>query len=320
VLYRFFDSLGKHATLFLASGVFIGFAVPPLAHSARPLLLPAMIIPLTLALVRIDWGALAGYGRNPLLLFGVLAWLLFASPVLTWCAAAALGVPAGLNEGLTLMAASAPIFSGAALALILGLDAALAIVVIVLATALVPFTLPTLVLTLLGLQLEIGLAAFMLRLAAIVGGAFAAAWIVRRCVRADALRRHGRLLDGVSVALLVVFAIAIMDGLTAYAFARPGFVIGATLAAFAANLLLQMFGALAFLRLGLQRALTVGLLSGNCNMGLVLVALADKASFEVLVFFGVAQVPMYMLPALLAPLYRRLTGRGAPAAAAPRTP
>jgi BASS family bile acid:Na+ symporter len=43
-------------------------------------------------------------------------------------------------------------------------------------------------------------------------------------------------------------------------------------------------------------------------MGLVLVTLADKAEFDVILYFAVAQIPMYVLPGLLTPLYRRLLG------------
>ncbi len=78
-------------------------------------------------------------------------------------------------------------------------------------------------------------------------------------------------------------------------------------AAFAANLALQAAGALIFGPTGISRALTLGLASGNRNMGLVL---ADKADFDVVVFFAVGQLPMYILPALLRPLYRRLMRSG----------
>ena len=64
------------------------------------------------------------------------------------------------------MSASSPIVSNIAIALFVGLDAALAAVVVVFATALVPFTLPPLALALLDLELAIGLPAFMARLAA----------------------------------------------------------------------------------------------------------------------------------------------------------
>ena len=49
-------------------------------------------------------------------------------------------------------------------------------------------------------------------------------------------------------------------------------------------------------RLGVERV---------TGVGLVLVALRDGAPFEVTVFFALAQIPMYMLPALLTPVYRR---------------
>jgi BASS family bile acid:Na+ symporter len=146
----------------------------------------------------------------------------------------------------------------------------------------------------------------MLRLVLIVGGAFAAALLIRRVVPRQKLEANARMLDGASVATLVMFALAIMDGVTAVALARPGYVVLVTLSAFGANVILQSLGTLAALRLGMRSAITVGLLTGNCNMGLVMVALADKADFDVIVFFAMAQIPMYMLPAVLRPIYRRL--------------
>ena len=133
-----------------------------------------------------------------------------------------------------------------------------------------------------------------------------AAMALRRLVPREKLEANARMLDGASVATLVMFALAIMDGVTAVALARPGYVVLVTLSAFCANILLQCLGTLASLRLGMRSAITVGLMTGNCNMGLVMVALADKADFDVIVFFAMAQIPMYMLPALLRPVYRRL--------------
>lgn len=305
-LHRVLDYLGQHATLFLAAGVLIGLFVPPLAALARPMLIPGLLIPLIIALLRLDWAALAAYARRPGLVALITAGLLLASPVLMWLVLKVFSLPPALAQALTLMAAASPIVSGAAISLILGLDAALAVVVIVATTALIPFTLPTVALALLGLRIGIDLPTFMLRLALLVGGAFAAALALRRLVPRHKLDANARMLDGVSVATLVMFAIAIMDGVTAVALARPGYVVLVTVAAFCANLLLQCLGTLAALRLGMRSAVTMGLMTGNCNMGLVMVALADKADFDVIVFFAMAQIPMYMLPALLGPVYRRL--------------
>ena len=130
---------------------------------------------------------------------------------------------------------------------------------------------------------------------------------------AATLAARRELIDGLAVVNLVVFAIAIMDGVTAFALERPGYAVLATAFAFAFNVALQAAGWLAFRATARVTALTAGLVSGNCNMGLVLVALSGHAGVEVTTFFALAQLPMYMLPALLEPLYRRLaTGQPPP--------
>jgi BASS family bile acid:Na+ symporter len=306
---RVLGFLGRYATRFLAGGLLLGIVFPPLATLAKPLLVPTLLIPLTLALVRLDWRAMAAYRQRPKLAAALLVWLLAVSPLLVWLVTTwlqAFGLPAGLRQALVLMAASSPIVSSVAIALLVGLDATLAIVAVLLATALVPFTLPLMALALLGLTLDIGVGAFMMRL-----GLFIAAWMLRRWIPESVLAARTDVLDGLTVVNLLLFGLAIMDGVTVYALERPAYVGLAILAAFAFNLLLQAAGAIAFGRLPRRAALTVGLLSGNCNMGLVLVALQGKAEFEVTIFFALAQVPMYVLPALLEPVYRRLLRREA---------
>ncbi|MEK9645400.1 MAG: hypothetical protein VW547_07625, partial [Alphaproteobacteria bacterium] len=71
-------------------------------------------------------------------------------------------------------------------------------------------------------------------------------------------------------------------------------------------------GALPFLGLGRREALTIGLVTGNTNLGLVMVTLADRASPELVAVFVLGQVPMYFLPVIALPLYRRLMRDNAP--------
>ena len=301
--------LGRHATLFMAGGVLLGLVVPPLASIAKPLLVPTLLIPLTLALVRLDWSAIAAWRHRAGTAASLIVWLLGVSPILVWAATTplvALGFPEPLRQALVLMAASSPIVSSVPIALIVGLDAALAIVAVLLSTALVPLTLPPLSAALIDVTLSMGLGAFMLRLGLLVGSAFLAAWAIRKLVPKQKLATQRELLDGLTVINMVLFGLAIMDGVTAYALARPVYVVTALLAAYVFNLALQAAGYAAFRRLGRRDALTVALVSGNCNMGLVLVALEGRASFDVTVFFALAQIPMYTLPALLTRLYRRI--------------
>ena len=124
--------------------------------------------------------------------------------------------------------------------------------------------------------------------------------------RADWLRARARQVDGLFVLLMLVFAVGIMDGVTEVILSRPGHAALWLGAAFVANPALQILGALVFSGLGRRRALTVGLLSGNCNMGVLLAALPPGGNFDIVLFFALAQIPMFMLPALMTPAYRRL--------------
>lgn len=297
--------LGRNGSRVIALGVFIGLLLPPLAALLRPLLVPAIIGPFLIALLRLDWHQLGRHARGPAAAGASLAWLLLVLPVLVHLAISPLSLPPALHTGMVLMGAAPPLMASANIALMLGLDAALAVFVTVLATALMPFTLPPIALHLLDVTIDIRLGELMARLGLIVGGCFAAAWALRRFLPASFALRHADALDGLAVIGLLVFAIAIMDGVTAMLLEQPAFVLGCALAAYGLNLALQALGALAFAWRGLRPALTMGLCSGNANLGILLAALADRAAFELVVFVAMAQFPIYTLPVVQRSLYQR---------------
>ncbi len=111
--------------------------------------------------------------------------------------------------------------------------------------------------------------------------------------------------------MLLTFGIAVMDGVTARLLADPATVLVFVAAAFAVNIVMQLLGAAAFLWLGRQAALSIGLTSGYRNMGLMLVLTAGIAGPDMALFVAMAQLPMYMLPALMHPLYRRVIAAAA---------
>ena len=314
LLWRPLDYMGRHATKFLFGGVLVGLLVPPLASLLRPGLVVFLLLPLSLSLMRLDWSAFQAYARRPLLFVPIIIFLLLVCPLLMFAALTPLGLPRPLMEAIVLMSAAPPVTATVAFALILGLDAALAVIVMVIATALVPFTLPPLALLLLNIEVKMSLVEFKGRLALMVGFAFAAALLAHWKLPPGWLKKNQRLMDGSSVLALVLFAIAIMDGVAVKLMAQPGYVLLATASAFIANLTLQALGYAVgrfVFRFGQAAALTLGILTGNCNMGLVMVSLADRAVFDMVVFFAMGQLPMYMLPGLLRPLYRRVAARPA---------
>lgn len=297
--------LGRHGSRLIALGVLLGLTVPPLASLMRPLLIVTIVGPFLIALIRLDWRRLGRQLGRPAETGLMVAWLLLLSPLLVHAAILPLGLPPAIHAGIVLMATAAPLMASGNLAFMLGLDAALAVVVTLCATALMPFTLPPIALHLLGVELDMAVGELMLRLGAVVGGCFAVAWVLRRLLPAGFTERHAEPLDGLAVLGLLLFGVAIMDGVTALILERPWFVLSCALAIYALNLCLQAFGALLFVWRPRAEALTLGLCSGNRNLGLLLAALADEASAELFVFVAVAQLPIYTLPALQRPLYRR---------------
>jgi BASS family bile acid:Na+ symporter len=240
----------------------------------------------------------------------VVAWLMVATPILVAVVAGTLPLPPGLVTAMVLSAAGPCIMSAPAICLLLGLDGALALVVMVLVHLLAPVTVPPLALGLVGVTLDIGMAELTLRLAGFVLGAAAAAEVIRRLVGRERMRAHADAVNGFNMLVLVVFAIAIMDGVTEAALAEPQRVLVYLAAALAFNAGLQALGWLAFRWAGAPAALAVGFMTGNRNMGLMWAALGADTPIAVTLYFAVAQLPMYIFPALQARPYRRWTRGG----------
>lgn len=298
--------VGRHGKAVLAAGIFLGLAVPALAALFRPLLTPSVVALLAFTLMRMDWGMLAGHFRRPRPAMLLVVWLLAASPALMALATRLAGLPEGLAAAMLLWAASPPLIAAPALATLLGLDGALALVGTALATFAMPLTLPPLALLLAGIDVGLDLGPLFLRLALLTFGALALAILGRWIFGAAAITRHPGRIDGAIVLTLLAFAVAAMDGITEQAMAEPLRVGGFVLAAFAANLSFQVLGALAFSRLPRRTALALGVTSGNRNLAVLVGSLGAAAPPDVFLYFAVGQLPIYLLPGLLAPIYRRL--------------
>jgi len=194
-------------------------------------------------------------------------------------------------------------------ALILGLDGALAAVGTVLATLLLPITLTPIVLLLSDTGLRVDLGAFLLRVTLVVGAPFALAAVLRAMVGTARLRRNDALLGGLNVVLLVIFAIAVMDGVTARLLADPAYIGGLLLVACIAAAILHAAAFAAFVWAGARTAFNAAVMSGNRNMGLMLAVTAGTAGEAFSLYAGIAQIPMYFAPLLLSPFVQRSTIR-----------
>jgi BASS family bile acid:Na+ symporter len=309
VLASALQALSRHAAGVLAIGIFAGLALPDLAGYMRPLLPPAVAGLLFLALLRIDWQELARHLSRPLRGALLCAWFLIATPVIVWLAVTGFDVDGGLATALILAAACPPIVSGPAMALLLRLDAPLMLISVVSASLLAPFTIVAVSSQLIGVDLRIDAMQLFVRLAVLIGGCVLSALIVRRLLGRARLTRMQNPFDAASVLLLLIFAVAIMDGVSGLLAQDPRHVLRFIVAAFVANILLQLIGTTVTVAMGRRPALTVGFASGNRNMGLLLAVLPADSAPDALLFFALAQLPIYMLPAVLGPAYRRWLAR-----------
>lgn len=281
--------------------------VAPLAAAMREVVTPAVALLMTLVLLRIDPAQILAWMRRPGMVLFLSAWVLFVCPLLAFAATRAVGLDGPLGAGVVLVAASCAVTSAPAFARLVGLDAEISLIVAVATTALLPFTAPPLALGLLGLDLALSVGGLMLRLGLIIGLPALLALLLRHWAGAARLERVARPLDGSAVLVLVVFAFGVMDGVQARLLADPLWVAGGVLAAFAGNMGLNALTALALWPvLDRRTALTAGMLAGNRNQAVFLAVLPAAADHNLLLFFALGQIPMFVGPFVLKPIYARL--------------
>lgn len=307
MLSKTIAALSRRAPLLLALGVLVGLAAPGLAELARPLLAPSVWILLSLSALRVDPGRSIAHLRRPVAFLGTLAWMLLITPIL--CALLLQlfpGLSEGLLTGLVLMAGAAPLMSTPSLAQILGLDDALAMLVMMAATILCPFTLPLIALHVLGLDLGIDAVAWSLHLTLFTGSALAVAFLARWILKAERIDAAKAPLDLAIVTLLIVFAIAIMDGIALRLVQETLYIVSVIGIAFLAYLCLILSGWAAGSTFGKGVGRSVGFITANRNVGIILAVLPAGAHPDIVLYFAIWQMPMYIMPALLGPVYRRV--------------
>ena len=287
----------------LALGVLLGLVCPALADLARPLM-PATIFLIVLGtLLRIDGEAVVAALRRPSLSVLLPAIVMVGCPLMIGAAGRAVGLAPELALAIVLAVSAPPSSGTAAVARMLGLDGAVPLVVTVLSMVLAPVTIPLLAGWFGGL--EISAFELALRLALLIGSAEGLAFLLRRHA-APALAAHGDVVDGIIIAALLVFAVATMAGIRAQIAADVPAATLCVALAFACNVALQIAGAV-LLPGTLPERLTVGLILGNRNVGLVWSALGAAASPRMALYFAATQFPIYILPRLIETLIGRDT-------------
>jgi BASS family bile acid:Na+ symporter len=300
--------IGRHGTLLVAASIFVGLAVPPLAAAFKPILGETIILLLTLSFLRVDPAELRRHWARPGLIAAASAWTMLVVPAALGVLFLRLGIGErmpGLYFILVLQSSAPVLMSLPALAALIGLDVALTLSCLIATTVIAPVSASFYTHLFLGAALvspiELGI-----KLALMIAGTALAATLIRYFAGRAWIEAQRERIDGLSVLAMFMFAAAVTDGVTAHFLADPLLVIGLAALAFAVALALIAITAAVFWRAGRARALAIGLIAGNRNVGLMLAATGFMVPDVSWLYFALAQFPIYLLPHLLKPLSRRL--------------
>ncbi|MGB8122367.1 MAG: Na+-dependent transporter [Pseudolabrys sp.] len=304
--------LGRQGTRAIAALVFIGIVVPPIGNVLKPFVTEAIFLLLCISFMRVDISALHDHLRRPGIILAATGWTTLAVPLIFGVSC----LVAGLDQhspdlflGLMLQAVASPMMAAPALLTLMGLDSTLVLITLVTSTAAVPLTAAMFAYAFFGAALTISPLTLGLKLFAILAGSMFVATVTRRVVGASAIKRHREVIDGVNILFLLVFVSAVMGTVAGSFFNGPVEAIELTLLAFAVFFALLGLTTLIFSGLGRERALMIGLMVSQRNMGLMLAATDGVLPGLTWFYFALCQFPIYLTPQLLKPIVRKLLCR-----------
>lgn len=308
-------AIGRRGTEGFALSILLGLALPQFAASARPLLPVTIFCFMVIVFVRADLAIIGGLLRRPAKLAAACLWLVAAPVALSLATIALLGrtdMDPGLLLGLAILGAAPPIMSSPAVAILYGFEPSLIIAAVLAITVASPLVAPVLVDFIAGAAVPLDRSVLMMRMLIFVVGGMAVAMALRRFLGKERVVALKAEFDGFGVVMYLVFAIAAMDGVTAAAFATPGFVGGSIALVFALSAIGLVAGLVALRFAGPTDRFMLGYGAAQRNMGLIVAALGAGVPDRAFLFFALAQFPIYLMPWLLKPLARKVAARGRP--------
>jgi BASS family bile acid:Na+ symporter len=138
----------------------------------------------------------------------------------------------------------------------------------------------------------------------------AVAYGIRRIAGQQWIERQSEPIDGLNVLAVFVFAIAAMDGVPRHVMADPIFALELLALIIALTCVLIGISVLVFWRAGIDRGLVIGLLAAFRNVGVIMAAIGTTLPDLAWFYFAMVQFPIYLLPALVKPLAKRLQRAG----------
>ncbi|GMG84647.1 hypothetical protein LNKW23_38630 [Paralimibaculum aggregatum] len=294
-------AIGGRARWVLAVGVMLALLLPGLSAGLRPFLPGLVVLVFAVAVARLDMRDAARAALRPrrmLRLAALVLALLVVTPAVLWGLGRLAGLgPEGL-EALVYTGAAPPITSAAGLCLLMGLDAALALELTVVASVAAPFLGPAVVAALLGDAVPIDAWALALRMGAMILAGGTLGLLIRHLAGPARIAREARAFDGIGALAMLFFVVPLFDGVWEIILREPERALAMFALAVAVN-----FGMQAVVARGARgaagpgRAGATGLAWGNRTVALYVAALPPDAAFGL--YVALYQIPMLFTPLLM---------------------
>ena len=150
-------------------------------------------------------------------------------PLIAFAAVQVIG-PENLGPDLVLAlfisTAAPPVMAAPAFIYLLGLNGTLSLALSVAALIITPLSAPFIGELMLGDALPLSIGGLAAQLSFLLVGSFLTAMAVRKIAGQERIARGANMISGLNVLLLLIFAIAAMDGVAASFADRPGFTLG----------------------------------------------------------------------------------------------
>jgi BASS family bile acid:Na+ symporter len=297
--------------------------MPPIGALLKPFVTEAVFVLLCIAFLRVDAAALRSYLGRPTIVLAATAWTSLLIPTLFGASYLMFGLKdqsPDLFLALVLQAIASPLMAAPAFAALMGLDATLVLCTMVTSTALLPFTAPLFAYAFIGPALALSPLALGSKLFAILAGSALVGFTVRRIAGLAAIERQKERIDGFNILVLFVFIAAIMESVAGRFLATPMITIGLAALAFVVFFAVLCLTTLLFASVGRERAVTLGFMASQRNVGLMLAATGGALPDLAWLYFAFSYFPLYLSPLLLQPLVRRIIAREQTTPTPPRGP
>jgi predicted Na+-dependent transporter len=303
-LNRLLNFIGLRGTLIMPIGVVIGLLFPILTQLTRPMAESIVIFMLIVSIYRLNPNSIKEKLHDFKIIGVGILWLLLLMPVVTFMIGHLIGIPSGLLAVITAWSACPPLVSMPGLAILIGLDGAIALLVMIGGTLLFTISLPIILSALVGQSIGLNPLSMALELFSIVSISFLIAQGLRWSVGVTRARASEGAADGILVISMALFAVTIMGGLhdawTNEPERLPLFLSVAVIMSASA----QVLNAIIFQRLNRRTGGAIALASGSRNLALLIPIASGTFAEDLWIFIAVIQIPIYFLPIISKPLYQ----------------